>query len=94
MNAPRVSLELPSAVREAASLPVPLELAARDVAGLLAALAQLAPHAGRMVCDERGRLRPHLALFVNEEVRRGADALATPLQAGDRITILPAVSGG
>lgn len=94
MNGATISLELPSAVREAAALPLPLLLAARDVAELLAAMAHHAPLAGRMVCDEQGRLRPHLALFVNEVARRGPTLLATPLQPGDRVTILPAVSGG
>lgn len=94
MSAPLVKLELPTAVREAAALPLPLELVARDWTELLAALAQRAPLAARMVSDEQGRLRPHLALFVNDEARRVGVAFSTPLQPGDRVTILPAVSGG
>ncbi|MBL8841274.1 MAG: MoaD/ThiS family protein [Planctomycetes bacterium] len=94
MSGAPILLELPSAVREAALLPLPLLLAASDVAELLDALAHHAPLAERMVRDEQGRLRPHLALFVNEVARRGPTLRTTPLQPGDRVTILPAVSGG
>jgi len=44
----------------------------------------------RMV-DEQGRLRKHMKVFVNEEPVRDLD---TPLQPGDELTIMQALSGG
>jgi sulfur-carrier protein len=46
------------------------------------------------VCDETGRVRRHVNIFVNEFNTRDGDGLDTALLAGDVITILPAVSGG
>jgi molybdopterin converting factor small subunit len=44
----------------------------------------------RMV-DEQHRLRKHMKVFVNDESVRD---LATPVSAGDEITIMQALSGG
>jgi molybdopterin converting factor small subunit len=48
----------------------------------------------RNVCDETGRLRRHLNVFVNSDNMRDLDGVDTILASGDVITILPAVSGG
>ena len=44
----------------------------------------------RMV-NEQDRLRPHVRVFVNRQRVRGLDA---PLEAGDEVQILQALSGG
>ena len=46
------------------------------------------------VVNERGQLRPHVNIFLNDENVRHKDMLDTPLPADAEITILPAVSGG
>ncbi len=46
------------------------------------------------ICDETGRVRRHLNVFVNAHHVRDLDGLETPLAPGDVITVLPAVSGG
>jgi len=46
------------------------------------------------VCDETGRVRRHLNVFVNSDNVRDLDGLDTVLKSGDVVTILPAVSGG
>ena len=43
------------------------------------------------VVDEQERLRPHVRFFVNGTA---AMALAYPLRPGDRLVIVPALSGG
>ena len=48
----------------------------------------------RGVCDETGAVRRHVNLFVNDRHIRDRAGLATPLEVGDVLTILPAVSGG
>jgi len=42
------------------------------------------------ILDERDRIRRHINVFVNGE--RGDED--TPVAAGDRIDVLPAISGG
>jgi molybdopterin synthase sulfur carrier subunit len=46
------------------------------------------------VLDERGELRPHVNVFVDEHNIRYLQGLATPLGPHSTIFILPAVSGG
>jgi molybdopterin synthase sulfur carrier subunit len=91
---PNVELHLPAAVRPAAGGRASVELAARDVAELLQALERAHTAAWRMVCDEQCKPRPHLNVFVNLDSIRMLRGLATPLNEGDAVSIVPAVSGG
>jgi molybdopterin converting factor small subunit len=46
------------------------------------------------VVNERGNLRPHVNIFLNEDNVRRKQLLETTLPENCEITILPAVSGG
>lgn len=48
----------------------------------------------RNICDETGKTRKHLNVFVNSDNVRDLKGVDTPLKAGDLVTVLPAVSGG
>lgn len=61
-----------------------------DVAELLRALESAHPPLRGWILDERGRLRRHINVFVNGE-RVDEDAA---VGEGDRVDVLPAISGG
>lgn len=61
------------------------------VAEVLADLDRQFPGIRFRVVDEQGRLRRHMKVFVNEDVRRD---LATPLSPDDEVTLMQALSGG
>ncbi len=67
-----------------------LELEGATVAEVLRSLEREHPDVKGWILDERGVLRRHINVFVNGE--RGAHD--TDVQAGDRIDVLPAISGG
>ena len=46
------------------------------------------------LCEADGSLRRFIIVFVNEEDVRFLQGLDTPLPAGSRVSILPAVAGG
>jgi molybdopterin synthase sulfur carrier subunit len=47
------------------------------------------------ICDESGKIRVYVNVFVNgENVSQDAEALSTPLSDGDEIYILASVAGG
>jgi len=46
------------------------------------------------VCDEQGKVRQHVNVFVGSESIRFTGGLLTPLEHGSEISIVPAVSGG
>jgi molybdopterin converting factor small subunit len=57
---------------------------------LLQALEREQPPLNGWILDERDRIRRHINVFVNGE--RGDEN--TPVADGDRIDVLPAISGG
>jgi molybdopterin synthase sulfur carrier subunit len=66
------------------------ELEGATVIELLRALELCHPDLGGWILDERGRIRRHINVFVNGE-RRGE---ATVVRSGDRIEVVPAITGG
>lgn len=63
----------------------------RDV---LQELERSRPKLHRAVCDETGRVRRHVNVFINDLHMSDRQALDTALSPGDVVTLLPAVSGG
>jgi MoaD family protein len=46
------------------------------------------------VVNEKGEIRQHVNVFLNDENVRRLQSLETRIKDGDEITILPSVSGG
>jgi molybdopterin converting factor small subunit len=69
-------------------------LSASTVRAALAEIERRHPSLYRSVCDETGRVRRHVNVFVNTVHMGDREGLDTALVSGDVITILPAVSGG
>lgn len=72
----------------------PLEIDAATVAELVAALERMAPGVAFYLCDELGRMRPHVNIFIGDERIRDRRQLSDPLTATSEVTILQALSGG
>ena len=66
------------------------EVAGTDVQAVLRGLEDLHPSVAGWILDERGTIRRHINVFVNGE--RGAEE--TAVCAGDRVEVLPAITGG
>jgi len=66
------------------------ELDGATVLELLHALELGQPDVGGWILDERGEIRRHINVFVNGE--RGG--WATAVRSGDRVEVLPAITGG
>lgn len=66
------------------------ELEGETVVELLRALELHRPGVSGWILDERGRIRRHINVFVNGE--RGREA--TAVRSGDRVEVLPAITGG
>lgn len=71
-----------------------VSLEATSVDGLLQALEGRFPGIQARLCDENGKLRRFLNLYVNSEDIRFLDNQATVLSDGDEVSIVPAVAGG
>ena len=71
-----------------------VELEATSVDGLIEALDGRYPGLKGRLCDENGKLRRFLNVYVNSEDIRFLDNQATALNDGDEVSIVPAVAGG
>ena len=65
-----------------------------SVAALLADLERRYPGIKARICDEQGKLRRFVNVFVNEEDIRFLQGDQTPLKDGDEVSIIPAIAGG
>jgi len=67
---------------------------ATTVAEVVREMERIAPGFAFYVCDERGRLRRHVNIFVDELSVGDRAKLSDPVQPGSRVFILQALSGG
>jgi len=93
-RATTITIEIPPPLRAYSGGVRELFLSAPSVRAALEELERSHPALYRSICDETGRVRRHVNLFVNKHHMREREGLDTALAPGDVITILPAVSGG
>ena len=67
---------------------------ATTVAEVVRALDERAPGLGFYICDERGRLRRHVNIFVDGELVRDRRTLTDPLAPDSQVFVVQALSGG
>ena len=75
----------------------PSELAAYDgatIGELIEAVAADYPRLKGYVLDDHGRVRKHIAIFVDGEMTQRASALALPVGNDTEIYVFQALSGG
>ncbi|MBM5824657.1 MAG: MoaD/ThiS family protein [Cyanobacteria bacterium M_surface_10_m2_119] len=71
-----------------------VSLEAGTVSALVEALEARFPGIQARLCDESGKLRRFLNIYVNSEDIRFLENEATALNDGDEVSIVPAVAGG
>ena len=65
-----------------------------NVAELISDLERQYPGVKERLCDEQGKLRRFVNVFVNEEDIRFMKGDQTPVKDGDDVSIIPAIAGG
>jgi photosystem II stability/assembly factor-like uncharacterized protein/molybdopterin converting factor small subunit len=81
---------LRSPLRELAGGESQLEIEGSTLGEVIGRLEGSFPKLSGWVLDERGRIRPHINLFLNGEVAK----LDAAVSSGDRIHVLPSITGG
>jgi MoaD family protein len=89
-----VQVLIPTPLQKFTNYEATAELTASSVDGLLDALEGRYPGIKGRLCDEAGKLRRFLNVYVNSEDIRFLDNQNTPLNDGDEVSIVPAVAGG
>ncbi len=71
-----------------------IEVEGKTVAEVVARLETIAPGIGFYLCDELGRLRTHVNVFVDRQMIRDRRTLSDAVAKTDEVLILQALSGG
>ncbi len=71
-----------------------ISVAARDVGEVIAELEKLSPGLAFYLIDERGQLRVHVNIFVEEELIADRQRLSDRVSPGSHVYVMQALSGG
>ena len=89
-----VKVQIPAPLRALTAGAAEVEVEASTVQGLLDALEGRYKGVKSRLCDEEGRLRSYVRVFVNGEDARSLGEAKAPLKSGDTVSIVPAIAGG
>lgn len=89
-----ITVTVPTLLRDCTGGQTEFPLSAATLDEALRRLRDTYPLLRVHVWDETNHLRPHVLIFYNESSIKWLERLDLPLQPGDRLQILQAVSGG
>jgi sulfur carrier protein ThiS len=88
-----VTVEFASSLRRHVECP-PQYVAVGKLREVLEAALTAAPDLARYVFDDQRCIRKHVAVFINQTPVRDRQLLEQTLQAGDRVLVIQALTGG
>ena len=89
-----VQVLIPTPLQKFTNDEASVSLEAGSVSALVEALEGRYPGIKARLCDDSGKLRRFLNIYVNSEDIRFLDNEITALSDGDEVSIVPAVAGG
>lgn len=89
-----VRVRIPTPLRRYTNGQEEVVVAGTTVGSVLENLEQNHPGIKERLCDESGKVRRFVNIYVNGDDIRFLDSLDTPVRDGDEISIVPAIAGG
>ncbi len=89
-----VKVLIPTPLRKLTKDQAEVTAEGKTIAELMEAIGRAYPGIKERLCDEQGRIRRFVNVYLNEEDVRFLQGEATPLKDGDQVLIVPAVAGG
>lgn len=89
-----VKVLIPSPLRTLTQGAAEVEMEGQTVAELIVNLESRYRGIKDRICDDQGKIRRFVNIYVNEEDVRFLQSEATILKSGDTISIIPAIAGG
>ena len=89
-----VTVRIPTPLQRLTSGQGEVQCTGTSVNELLADLEKRYPGIKERLCDEQGKLRRFVNIFVNEEDIRFLQGDQTKVKDGDEVSIIPAIAGG
>lgn len=89
-----VTVHVPTPLRKLTNNQAEVEADAGTVGELIENLEGAYAGIKEKLVDEAGEVRRYVNIYVNDEDIRFLDGAGTPLNAGDKVTVVPAIAGG
>jgi molybdopterin synthase sulfur carrier subunit len=89
-----VHVRIPTPLKKLAGEQDTIKAKGRTVGEVIQWLTEAYPGLTERLRDEQGELRRFINIYVNDEDIRFIQNLETPVNEGDRISIIPAIAGG
>ncbi len=89
-----VTVRIPTTLRPIAGGNSQVQVEGSTLADVIEALEAAHPGLKDRLLDESGAMRKFVNIFVADDDVRYLDGLATPVPAGETVSIIPAVAGG
>ncbi len=89
-----VKVKIPSPLQKLTQSQAEVEAQGATVSELIDDLERSYPGIKERICDEQGKVRRFINIYVNEEDVRFLDGDGTKLKEGDEVSIIPAIAGG
>ena len=89
-----VTVRIPTPLRKLTANQSEIEIDGETVESLIGNMEASYPGIKDRICDESGKVRRFINIYINEEDIRFLDGTDTAVKAGDRISIVPAIAGG
>lgn len=89
-----VTVRIPTPLRKLTGNQSEIEIDGETVESLIGNMEASYPGIKDRICDESGKVRRFINIYINEEDIRFLDGTDTAVKAGDRISIVPAIAGG
>ncbi len=90
----RVKVRIPSALQKLTQNQSEVECSGKSVEEILQDLEKNYPGIRERICDQTGKVRRFVNVYLNDEDVRFLDGEKTVLKDGDEVSIVPAIAGG
>jgi len=89
-----IKVRIPTPLQKLTKQKAEVDISASNVNDLIVALEKNYPGIKDRICDETGKIRRFVNVYLNEEDIRFLKKEETSLKDGDEISIVPAIAGG
>ena len=89
-----VKVRIPTPLQKHTDNKVEVSVEAKNIKELIENLERNFPGIKSRICDENGKIRRFINIYVNEEDIRFLQKSDTPIKDGDEVSIIPAIAGG
>ncbi len=90
----QATVRVPTPLQKLTKNQAEVKVSSVNIRELIEDLEKKFPGIKERICDETGKIRRFINIYVNEEDVRFLQQEETPLKDGDEISIIPAIAGG